>query len=266
MSPLVLLATLAHAADPAFAGTDKPGQKFETPESHLAAELGGSLTTGNTQNYALIASLDGDHRWLRNKLTLDLGAALGRSVLDTNEDGHLDDTERAAGWAETSRKLWADARYDRFVGDRDSLYLLAGALIDPFAGYDNRTHAQVGYSRILVETEATNLVAELGIDGAREDFIVGVDPNEAYILAARAMIGITHNFSENVSFTEKVEAYENVITPIDLRLLNQASLTAKLADRFSLKLSHNLTFDNQPVEGFQKLDQSTTITFVASIL
>lgn len=263
---LLLLGSLAHAADPAFAGTDAAGQKFEKPESHLAAELGGSFTTGNTQNYALLASLDGDHRWKRNKFALDLGANLGQSVLDTNGDGHIDELERAAGWAETSRKYWADARYDRFVGQRDSLYLLAGGLVDPFAGYDNRTHVQLGYSRVLIESESTTLVAELGVDGAREDFIVDVEPNVAYILAARAMVGLTHKFSESVSFTDKLEAYENVLTPVDLRLLNQASLTAKLSDKFSLKLSHNLTYDNQPVEGFQPLDQSTTVTFVASIL
>ncbi|MES2644894.1 MAG: DUF481 domain-containing protein [Myxococcota bacterium] len=266
MSPLLLLASLALAADPAFVGTDKPGQKFEEPETHLAAELGGSFTTGNTQNYAILASLDGDHRWKRNKFTLDLGANLGQSVLDTNADGRVDDIERAAGWAETSRKYWADGRYDRFIGDRDSLYLLAGALVDPFAGFDTRTHVQLGYSRIVVESETTSLVAELGVDGAREDFIEGVDPNLAYILAARAMLGFTHKFNENVSFTDKVEVYENVITPIDFRLLNQASLTAKLGDKFSLKLSHNLTYDHQPVESFRPLDQSTTVTFVASIL
>ncbi|MDP2316261.1 MAG: DUF481 domain-containing protein [Pseudomonadota bacterium] len=266
MPALLLLRGLAHAADPAFVGASAPGQKFAEPETHLAAELGGAFTTGNTQNYALNASLDGDHRWKRNKLALDLGANLGQSVLDTNGDGHLDDAEFAAGWAETGRKLWADARYDRFVGQKDSLYLLAGGLIDPFAGYDNRSHVQLGYSRILLESESTNVVAEVGADGAREDFVLGVEPNEAYILAARVMVGFTHKFSENVAFTDKIELYENVLAPIDVRLLNQASLTAKLTDKFSLKLSHNLTFDNQPVEGFQPLDQSTTVTFVASIL
>lgn len=266
MPALLLLASFAHAADPTFVGTDVPGQKFEEPESHLAAELGGSFTTGNTQNYALHVSLDGDHRWLRNKLALDLGANIGQSVVDTNGDGHIDDNERAAGWVETGRKLWADGRYDRFVGDRDSLYLLAGGLVDPFAGYDSRTHVQLGYSRILVEAETTKFVAELGVDGAREDFVVDVDPNLAYILAVRAMLGLTHNFSENVSFGEKLEVYENVLTPVDVRLLNEASLTAKLSNKFSLKLAHSLIYDNQPVEGFQPLDQTTIVTFVASIL
>ncbi|MFN7146565.1 MAG: YdiY family protein [Myxococcota bacterium] len=263
---LLALASLAAAADPSFAGADAAGQKFEKPESHLAAELGGAFTSGNTQTYTLNASIDGDHRWKRNKLGVDAGANLGRSILDTSGDGHIDDTERALGWAETARKVWLDARYDRYVGARDSLYLLGGTLIDPFAGYDNRSHVQVGYSRILVETKRTVLVTEIGVDGAREDFVAGIEPNEQYLVAARVMAGLTHQFNDNVAFSDKVEVYENVPAFADVRVLNQASLTSKLSDKFSLKLSHHLTFDNQPVEGFQPLDQTATVTFVASIL
>jgi putative salt-induced outer membrane protein YdiY len=259
-------AAVAHAAAPSFVGADAAGQKFAKPESHLAAELGAAFATGNTQNYSLVASLDGDHRWKRNKLTLDLGANLGQSVLDLNGDGHLDDDERAVGWVETGRKVWVDARYDRYVGKRDSLYLLGGALLDPFAGYDTRTHVQLGYARVLVETPTTRLVAELGADGAREDFVAGVVPALATILAARGMLGLTHAFSANVSVTDTLELYENVLTPVDLRVLNQAALTARLTTKFSLKLSHTLTFDNQPVEGFGPVDQSTVVTFVAAIL
>jgi putative salt-induced outer membrane protein YdiY len=270
----LLAVPFATAADPAFVGADAAGQAFEKPETHLAAQLGGAFTTGNTQTYALNASLVGDHKWMRNKGSLSTGANLGRSILDANGDGHLDDAERAAGWAENARKAWIDARYDRFVGKKNSLYLLTGGLLDPFAGYDSRVHAQLGYSRVLVGGnpitpvggDPTALVAELGVDGAREDFVDGVDPNTAYVIAGRVMVGLTHKFSDNVAFSDKVEVYENLLTPIDLRVLNVATLSAKLTDKFTLNLGHNLTFDNEPVEGFQPLDQATTVTFMASIL
>ena len=56
-------------------------------------------------------------------------------------------------------------------------------------------------------------------------------------------------------------------------------MNVKLSDKMSLKLSHNVTFDNVPVlisdggtpddasddERFAKLDQTTMVTFVASI-
>jgi putative salt-induced outer membrane protein YdiY len=55
------------------------------------------------------------------------------------------------------------------------------------------------------------------------------------------------------------------MNPEDVRLLNTAAINTKLSDVFTLKLSNQLTFDNVPVEGFQKLDQTTMVTFVASI-
>lgn len=263
---MILAFTLAHAADPSFVGADLAGQAFEKPQSHLAAELGGAFTSGNTNTYNLNASVDGDHKWKRNKVGVDAGANLGRSILDTNGDGHVTEDERAAGWAETAKKVWVDARYDRYVGKKSSLYVLAGTLLDPFAGYDNRSHVQVGYSRQLLTTKRTALVAEIGADGAREDFVDGVVPEEAWVVAARAMLGLTHQFNENVLFEDKLEVYESIPALADVRVLNQAALTAKLTTKFSLKLSHNLTFDNVPVEGFQPLDHTTTVTFVASIL
>lgn len=263
---MLLLAALAHAEESTFVGTDKPGQKFEKPEAHLSAELGGALTTGNTQTWALHATLDASYRAGRNRFALLGGANLGQSVVDSSADGHLDDAERAAGYVETARKYFADGRYDRFVGDRDSLYLLAGVLVDPFAGFDNRSHAQLGYSRILVEGDATKVVAEIGADVAREDFTDGVDPNLAYVVAARGLLGLEHKLNDNVSFTERVEVYEAVPTFADLRVLNQAAISAQLDKVFSLKVQNQLTFDNVPVEGFEALDQTTTITLVATLL
>jgi putative salt-induced outer membrane protein YdiY len=257
---------VALAADSTFVGADAAGQAFEEPVSHLAASLGGAFTSGNTRTYTLNATLRGDHRWKANKVGADLGANLGRSVIDSDGDGHIDPEERDAGWTETARKAWVDARYDRYVGKKDSLYALGGTMVDPFAGYDTRSHLQLGYSRVLVQGKSLGLVAELGADGAFEDFVDGVDPPSAWVLSVRGMVGTSYTFSPSVSFTDKLELYENVLTPVDLRVLNGAQLVSKLADRFSLSLTHTLTFDNQPVEGYQTLDHTVTVAFVASIL
>ncbi|MFZ5480191.1 MAG: DUF481 domain-containing protein [Myxococcota bacterium] len=262
----LILGQMALAEDSAFAGTEKADDKFAQPESHLSAELGGAWTTGNTDTYTLNGSLDGSHRWGRNRLMLDLGANVGASMVDGDADGLLSDAERAAGRVETARRYSADLRYDRFIGERDSLYVLGGAFVDRFAGYDTRVHGQIGYSRVLVESDKANLVAELGVDVAREDFVAGIDPNTAVVVAGRGLVGFTYKFNESVAFSDTLEAYENVLVPADLRVLNQAAITAKLNATFSLKVSHQLAFDNVPVEGYRTLDQTTLATFVASIL
>ena len=254
----------ARAADPAFVGTDVSGQTFAKPTSHVAAQLGGAFTSGNTRTYVLNAAIEADYGWARNKLGVSTGANLGRAVLDTNADGHLDAAEQKGGWAETAKKLWIDLRYDRYVGKASSLYVLTGTLTDPFAGYDNRTHLQAGYSRVLLQTPTSRVLAEFGADAAYEDFVDGVEPTHGQVYAARAMGGIQHAFNANVSFLDTLELYENLQDPLDLRVLNQASLSARLTDKLSLTLAHALAFDNVPVEGFQRLDQTTTVTFVAA--
>ena len=48
--------------------------------------------------------------------------------------------------------------------------------------------------------------------------------------------------------------------------LNTAALTVRLSDAMALKLSHSLVFDNVPVEGFRKLDQTATVSIVTTLL
>ncbi len=267
---LYLLATPALAEDPEFAGADEPSQKFDEPEGDLSAELGGAFASGNVQYLTVNGLILGGYRWDRNKLTGKLGANIGQAVQEIpdeegNTDGILSDEERAQGMTRNSQRIDSELRYDRYVGEKQSLYALGGAFVDPFAGYTLRSHEQIGYSRILVDSETTDLVAELGADYAQEFY---TDPSLPLgnIFAARVLVGLQHQFNENVAFSERAEVYENVIDPADLRLLNEAALTSKLSDKFSLKLSNQLIFDNVPVEGFAKYDQVTLVTLVASIL
>ncbi|MBN2800099.1 MAG: DUF481 domain-containing protein [Deltaproteobacteria bacterium] len=264
---LILSAILAQAlaAEPKFAQTTNQDPEFEAPTGTLSAELGGALTTGNTDFYNLNSGLSGTRQRENDKLSLVLGAMLGKSMVDADGDGLLSEAERTAGRVETARKLSAEARYDRFFSQKSSLYLLGGALIDPFSGYDLRTHEQFGISRQFIQRERTTLVAELGADYAQEDFVEGIDPGTARIFASRVMVSFHHAFNEHVAFDDQGEVFENVLDTADLRALNKATFTANLSSKLSLKLSHQLTFDNQPVEGFRPLDQTTMVTFVASI-
>ena len=248
------------------AGTEEAGQAFEESETSLSAELGGSLTTGNTDFYNLSAGLAGAHQSGRNKLGLKISALFGQAHVDRNDDGFINDLDKTEGRETNAKRLDSELRYDRFLGERISLYVLGGALVDQFAGYDLRTHEQIGVSYMAIKTEPTSLMLEFGFDIAQELYTGDVDPGYASVFAARLLAGFSHNFSESVGFTNTLEAYPNVVQWADVRVLNDAALSAKLSDMISLRLSHQLAFDNQPVEGFAKLDQTTRVTIVASIL
>lgn len=280
----IALVSTAVAEEPVFAGTETPGQKFEKPEFHLSAEVGGAITTGNTMTRTFNGGVDGSYRWKRNRLTLDTGLNFGQSVPDANADGVLDATERkAAAYEKNAGRYSADLRYDRFLGERDSLYILVGAFSDTFAGYESRVHEQLGYSRILVDSEKVDLAAEIGFDVAQENYVAPEDGTEVpdeLIFAAKALVALDWKINESIGFSDKVEVYENVEILEDFRLLNTATFSAKLAERFSLKLSHALAFDNLPPgdlprkdetsagnqSPYAKVDQTTLITFVATVL
>lgn len=273
MLTVFALTSLGFAADTDFSETKKDGAAVEEPEARLTAELGGALTTGNSEFYTLTGGVNGSYRWQRSQLAIKGGAIVGSSRIDGDGDGTLSEAEREEPMAPNARRLYADGRYDLFLSANDSLYLLAGAYTDRFAGFDLRTHEQIGYSRLLVKNDSTSLVGELGFDVAQENYIEGVEPNTANIFAARGMLAFTHKFSESVGIEDTFEIYENVVDPADLRILNSASLVSALSSKLSLKLSHNLIFDNRPVgfddeatATFRKLDQTMQVTLVASIL
>ncbi len=266
MYALLLMAAVAGAEESEFVDPAAAGQKFDEPETHLSAELGGAYATGNVEYYTANGLVDFSHRFSRNQFTLGGGVNLGKGVSDTDGDGILSDAERDAEKVEIARKYWGDARYDRFLGDKSSLYVLGGVLSDIYAGYDLRSHEQIGYSRILVDNDSTDLKVELGADVAQENYVVGIDPNTAMVYSARGMASLSHKFNDSVSFSDTVEAYENILDTADLRVLNEAALSAKLSDVFSVKLSNQLTFDNVPVQGYRKLDQVTLISLVATLL
>lgn len=287
---------LALATDPTFEGTEAVQPEAEKPETKLSAELGGAFTTGNTYVGSLQAGLNGSRRWSANKLSLESGTALVKARPDGNADGVVDyldlrdldgsgtiDIEDCPedgvaledclpGWEWSSQRLFAETRYDRFFGEKNSLYILGGAERDSFAGLAYRVHEQVGWSRLLVHSDSTHLVAELGADFAQEGFTDPAQESDVYP-AVRVMVGFDHTFNENVAIADKVEVYENVLSLIDeetypkndLRIYNTASLTAKLSDRFSVKFSHRLAIDNNPATGRRPLDQTTTVNLVASI-
>lgn len=262
------LLSFAIAQETGFQETDKAAEPSEEPEAHLGAEFGGQYTSGNVEFYLLSAGLNTSYRWKRSKVGVVAGLNIGSSRVDADGDGLLSDSERQIAMAQTARKAFLDGRYDWFLGERDTLYALGGALHDYYGGFALRTHEQVGYSRALVDTEDTKLLAEAGIDWAQENYRddLANEPDPRQIVAGRLMVGLTHSFNESVGLEENLEVYENLLDTEDLRILNKAAIVAKLSDRFSLRFSHQLTFDNQPVTGFRKTDQTTMATLVASIL
>lgn len=261
MSLILVLTSLAFAEDPVFSGAGAPVEAAK-PETHLKASAGGTITTGNSESVTFNAGLDATHKWTSNQFGLVGVAAIGFGATDANADGFLSSGERCIGVAgrtcgSTADRYSLDARYDRFFGKQSSLYLLVGGFHDKFAGFALRAHAQAGYANHLVDTKATRLKVEGGVDFADEIYVPGVTPASARLLAVQVGLGLDHAFNENVSFSDALTVYEPVFTQpegsafaphlTDIRIANVAALNLKMTDKLGISLSDTLAWRNEPI-------------------
>ena len=261
----------ASEAEPAGASEEEPQAESavasgEEVQTHLTAEAGAALATGNASYQTLSGAVKGDRSVGRNKISGSFGLLNGRSKVDGNANGRIDEDERAAESVETARNLTGGVRYDFLLNDVSTLYVLASMMHDPFAGYLLRTNEQLGYGRKIVASEATNLGVSIGLDAAQEVYVEGVDPSRAFPLSVTAGVALTAQFKEMMGFSFTLDAYQNLLDREDLRILTETTLTSQLSGRVSLKLTHVLVYDNQPVTGFYPVDQFLTAGVVASFL
>ena len=272
-APILLLATAAFAEDTVFVEPAAPIEEpIEHTEKDLEAELGGAWAAGNTDSRTLTASIDGALRWNLNQVATHSELTVGSTRLDADGDGVLSPDEREQERVQTARRGDAQLRYDRFLSDRNSLYVLGGAFTDPYAGYDARYNSQTGYSHLLMYSEdaeadpITSLSAEVGFDAAAEDYAEGVVPNRGMKYSARGAVAYVRSLTDTVDVGSDVEVFVNVTDPKDTRLVSDTAVTNALTETMSLKLTYKLTYDTDPVAGYVPADHTGLVSIVASVL
>ena len=236
-----------------------------TDKTEVLAELGGSWSSGNTETIVLNSSLKGSKRKGDNRVTAEAIADLGRAMSDEDGDGTISEEERADGFQLNEQELSLEGRYDRFLTENDIGYASLGWLNDPFSGYRGRVHQQVGYGRVLLRSDETRLISELGFDVAKEWYTEGVEPAEGRVYASRAFLGVVHTLSETTRFSQETEWLMNVEDLDDVRISGETALTLKATDVLNVQLSYELTYESVPVDGYRALDQSTQVTLVATL-
>ena len=84
--------------------------------------------------------------------------------------------------------------------------------------------------------------------------------------AARLFMGYSNHISDSVSFDTGIEYLQSFITPEALRVNFDAGLTATLSQKFSLSTTFTLRYDNNPLEGVEKLDTVTAVNLTYRFL
>lgn len=227
-------------------------------EWKAAANAGAVLSTGNANVTTLSGGATASRKSAGNKFQLDLGAAYAKSGIrianDANANGTLEANEIQTAEATTAEQWNVKGRYDRFFTAKNSAYLSARIEANEPAGKELVGGAQVGYSRLLVKSDRSELTAELGYDFQYENFVVVGDPLNIH--SVRGFVGYAGKLSDDTGVDLSAEALFNLneeSTPSgevaafdDARVNGRMGLTTKLWSDVSFRFSFTARYDNAP--------------------
>jgi len=247
-----------------------PGQVAEAPKIVTAPEginasvsAGGLSSSGNSRLVAFTGS--GTFAWRRgaNGMGASLVGNYGKSAPPGGE--MTTTTENAQG----------RARYDRYLIDDASLFLLATGRHDRFQGLAFRLNLDPGFKYLFVNRRATALWAEAGYDfqydtrtqearEIRDDMgalIEELDKHETDH-SARLFLGFRHNFNDATALSNGIEYLQSFVDSKRYRFNYDVLFTAKVWGDLALGVGFNARYDNQPLPEKVKLDTTSTLSLV----
>lgn len=238
----------------------------------LSLALGGMMSGGNSRFFG--GSSDGKLRLRRDddQLSARLAANYSRA------------TPQGGRSATTVENFQGRTRYDRFfLEDWVGFFGIQGRR-DRFQGLDLRMQADPGLGYYLINGSDERLWVESGYellyDIRSDDAILQRDAANNVVVdasgtpiklaktrtvhSARLFVGYSTEFNEAVTFAANLE-YIQAITNIAIFRVNaDASVNAKLKNKWSLAATFTVSYENRPLPDKKPLDTTTSMNAVYS--
>lgn len=271
-------------------GPAAPGDEptIEAPKEKVTTvtlSAGGSWTTGNSKLMAGTLNGQAEHKFDAN--------AIGGQIL-----GNFGRGAPAGQAMQTSAEnIQGRLRYDRYLSERFTAFLMGTGRYDRFQGLDFRLNIDPGVKYILVKEETYSFWGELGYDlqhdirrnSARTvpindaagkptfdsagNAFVAADPNNASIAfyaldktytdhAARLFVGYRHAFNKAVTLQTGLEYLQSFRESTRYRINFDALLAAQLFDGFSAGMGFTARYDHAPIGDKKDLDTA----LIASVI
>ena len=231
---LALAAPLA-AAEPA----RPPAWDLKLGFSYLA-------TTGNSDT----SSAGFDARYVQEWLGWGLEATAAAVRATRNEK-------------ETAEHFNSQVRGRRKLGDGTELTLGLRGERNRFAGIDARTLFDTSLLQPLVQTPEWQVHSLTGVSWTREDPLG--DRPERENLGGLVQLQATGKLSSTAELTSQTTWFPDLEGSDDYRLHGQVSVQAALNKHLGLRVGYDLKYDNEPVQGFNRMDTSTTASLVVQL-
>jgi putative salt-induced outer membrane protein len=202
-------------------------------------ELGGYITTGNTQNTGLTGTLELKREGLEWRHKVRLQADYQESLGVTTRERYVAAYE--PNW-----------KFD----DRAYIYGAAQYESDRFSGFTDRVSLSAGAGYTAIKSSAIKLDLELGPAYRYTAFIDEVPENN---IAARGSVDFGWKLSKGISLTQTASAY---LEKQNSTVSSKSALLAKLIGPLSAQFSYTLQYESLPVSGRVNTDTTSRAALV----
>ncbi|QDX24846.1 DUF481 domain-containing protein [Sphingomonas suaedae] len=198
------------------------------------AEVGGYVTTGNTETVGLTGVLDVKREALRWRHKLRLQADYQESL------------------GQTVRERYLAAYEPNFkIDDRAYVYGAAQYESDRFLGYYDRVSVSAGAGYTAIKSSAVKLDLELGPAFRHTAF---TDDTIERNVAARGKLDLDWKLSKGVTFSQDASAY---LQDANSTVQGKTALRVKLFGPFSTQMSYAVNYESMPPVGRKTTDTTT---------
>lgn len=231
---------------------------------------GGFLATGNSRTLALTGTGAVDSRFDNN--------GVGAAFIGNYGEGATPGNAIAA----TSMNVQGRLRYDRYLIERASVFLIFTGRHDRFQGLDFRFNVDPGFKYLFVKRQGQSLWGEAGYDFQydvrRDEARVVVDDDKKVVLdaqglpilldktradhSARLFAGYRQAFNKEVTLSMGVEYLQSVVDSTRWRMNFETLLAAKIAGGLAFGFGFNARYDHDPLPGKKQLDTSTNVSLI----
>ncbi|WP_350999068.1 DUF481 domain-containing protein [Shewanella sp. TB7-MNA-CIBAN-0143] len=223
------------------------GSEFVEGDATLAgeAELGATLTTGNTDTSSFKARL---------ALKQELGDWENEYVF---EGLYKEDTEEV-----TAKRYFLGVQGDYQINDLSYLFANTNYEVDPFTGYDFTSTTSAGYGYRFIDTDRMSLKAEAGPGYIYQQLdeesalAEGYDSDDSVV--AHAVIDFQTKISDLSKFQQKFIADWG--SKLDAR--SETSLTANIVGALAMKFAVIVRYNSEPLDDKESTDTETNMTLL----
>jgi len=252
------------------AGGDAPKIDKQLDATNVTLSAGGQLATGNSR--LLAGTINGafEKRFDNNGIGFSLLGNYGQGA-PSGQAIHV-----------TAENIQGRLRYDRYVIDEMSLFLINTVRHDRFQGLDVRYNLDPGLKYLFVREPATSLWAEAGydfqydvrrddarpvldtagnptLDGAGNPLLLDKTATDH---STRLFFGYKHGFNKEVTLSTGVEYLQSLVDTTRYRLNFDAVFAAKVSGGLAVGVGFTARYDHAPLPGKEKLDTATTLSII----